>query len=81
MSKTKPKLAVVDVEPIGKDVVEKIGEVLGAASAGEIAAVAIAVTYRNGATGHSWSEQHNYSLMLGGIERMKAQLARVADDE
>jgi len=81
MKRRTAALSTVDVEPVNKDVAERIGELLAMAVKGEISSIAYAVVYRDGNTGNGWSELHNYSLMIGGVRRLEHKLIQAIYDE
>ena len=72
---------VLDAEPPGEDVVAKLEEALGKARAGEFSSVAMAVVYRDGSAGRSWSKPPSLSLLIGAVARLEAALIRTADCE
>jgi hypothetical protein len=49
-------------------VVAKLEEVLAEARGGNISAVAIAVVYRDGSSGRSWSKRHSQTAMIGSVD-------------
>ena len=54
-SKSLADVRVLDAEPLGTDTIAKLGEALEKAKAGQLSSVAIAVVYRDGTCGRSWS--------------------------
>lgn len=74
------KLKVIECEPIGESVVERLEEVLEKAYAGEISSVAIAVVYRDGSTGSAWSRMPSVSTMIGAVARMQAGITATAEE-
>ena len=60
--------------PISPQVIERLTEVCEAIQQDRISCVAVAVVYRDGTTGSSWSPAPNISTLLGAIERMKHRL-------
>lgn len=75
-----PDLRVLDAEPIGADVVEKLEEVLALAREGKISSVAIATVERDGCVNRSWSKTPSLSLLIGSVVRLEAALIRMADE-
>lgn len=75
----KPELRAIDAEPLGADVVAKLEEALEAARAGELSSVAIAVVYRDGSTGTSWSKAPSVGLLVGSTARLQHRLLRIGD--
>lgn len=73
-------LQVINAEPIGKTVVERLEEFLEDAKAGKLSSVAIAAVYRDGTCNHNWSEAPSVSTLLGAIVRMQADLVRSVDE-
>jgi hypothetical protein len=63
-------LVPIDAEPEGEDVAAKLEEVLTAAREGKISSVAIAVVYRDGSSGRSWSKAHSITTLIGSIALM-----------
>jgi hypothetical protein len=75
-------LRVIEAEPVGGDIVDKLQTALNEALAGRLSSVAIAVVYRDGATGSSWSEAPSLGLLLGSATLLQARIAKlVTDDE
>lgn len=64
-------LKVIEAEPLGKGVAERLGHVMGLAVKGEVSSVAIAWVNRDGSPGWHWSTAPNTSTLVGAIERMK----------
>jgi hypothetical protein len=60
-------LVPLESEPPGADVVAKLEEVLAKAREGEISSCAIAVVYRDGSSGRSWSSAHSLTALTGSI--------------
>lgn len=62
------EVEVLDSEPPNTDdVVAKLEEALQAARDGKISAVAIAIVYRDGSSGRSWSKRHSETAMIGSV--------------
>jgi hypothetical protein len=74
-----PELHAIDAEPPGADVIEKLEEALATAREGKLSSVAIAVVYRDGKTGRSWSNAPSVPLLIGSIARLEAALIRKID--
>jgi hypothetical protein len=70
------QLEVIEAEPLGEDIVEKLEAVLSKAKKGELSSVAIAVVYRDGSTGGSWSKAPSSSLQIGSVTMLQWRLAR-----
>jgi hypothetical protein len=61
--------------------VAKLEEVLAKAKAGEISSCAIAVVYRDGSSGRSWSKAHSITALQGSIALLSyAHSARYFED-
>jgi hypothetical protein len=76
-----PDLHVLDSAPIADGVIEKLREALDEAEAGHLSSVAIAVVYRDGATGTSWSSPPSTGTLIGAVTLLQARLARLILDE
>jgi hypothetical protein len=72
-------LTVIEAEPIGEDVIEKLSEVLSDAKRGELSSVAIAFVYRDGETGAVWSKAASAGLLVGAIARLAWKLNRALE--
>lgn len=72
-------LKVIDAEPVGEDVAAKLQEALEKANAGELSSVAVAVVYRDGTCGSSWSSAPSLSCLIGAVTRLQHSLIRDAD--
>jgi hypothetical protein len=75
------KLYAIDAEPVGKDVVEKIGQVLGIASSTRLSSVAIVVVHPDGTPQFFWSDAPSKGLLIGSVARLQAALIRSVDDD
>jgi hypothetical protein len=73
------ELRTIDAEPVADDVVDTLERALVKARAGELSAVAIAVVYRDGASGSSWSHMHSIPAMIGSVSRLQHKLNMDAD--
>lgn len=73
-------LRVIEAEPAGSEIIERLEEALEKARAGELSSIAIATVYRDGCVGKSWSSPPNASLLIGSIARLQAALIRTADE-
>jgi hypothetical protein len=70
------EVEVLDSEPPNTDdVIAKLEEALAAAREGRISAVAIALVYRDGTPGRSWSKLHSRTTMLGSVSLLHHILA------
>lgn len=73
------KLRVIEAEPLGENVIERLKEALEKAEAGEVSSIAIALVYRDGSSGRSWSNAPGLSALIGATARLEAALIRDAD--
>jgi hypothetical protein len=74
------ELRVLDAEPApSPDIIERLTEVCKEVEDDKVSSVAVAVVYRDGTTGKSWSTAPSLSLLIGAVERLKAALVRTAD--
>lgn len=69
---------VIEAEPVGADIIVKLKEALEKAEKGELSSVAIAVVYRDGSTGSSWSVAPSLGLQIGAVSMMHWRLANRA---
>ena len=67
-------LSVIEAEPVGADVIDRLEELLEKARAGEISSVAAAVVYRDGSTGSCWSSAPSFGLLIGSTAVLQANL-------
>lgn len=67
-------LKVIDAEPLGAGVKERLEHVMELASKGEISSLAIAWVNRDGSPGWRWSHAPNTSTLIGAIERLKIDM-------
>lgn len=74
------KLRVIDAEPLGEDVVQKLEEALVEARAGKLSSVAVAVVYRDGCTGTSWSNPPSIGLLLAAATRLQYRLLKIGEE-
>ena len=74
------ELEVINAEPLGDDIVGKFEEALERARAGELSSAAIAVVYRDGSTGSSWSKPSSLGLLLGSVTRLQSRLLKLFDE-
>lgn len=65
-----PKLTVIDPDPVGPDVVERIREILAKAEAGEISCVAFAAIERDGTSFTTWSSTPKLMSILGAVHHL-----------
>ena len=70
----KPDLRVIDAEPAGSSIVERLEEALEAAKEGRLSSVAIACVYRDGSTSNTWSALPSVPLMIGAVTRLQHEL-------
>jgi hypothetical protein len=61
-------------EPPGESIVERLEEALELAREGKLSAVALALVYRDGNTGSSYSKLGNVSAMVGALQRLQFSL-------
>lgn len=73
------ELKVLDAEPVGADVIEKLEEALALARENRLSAVALATVDRAGMAGNSWSKTPSLSTLIGSVARLQAALIRKAD--
>ena len=76
-----PELTPLDCEPPTKDVVTKLEEALADAREGKISAIALAVVYRDGSTGGSWSKIHSVATLIGSVGILHDRLCRIINNE
>lgn len=74
-------LTPLDSEPPTDDVIEKLEGLLEVAREGRISSVAIAVVYRDGTTGDSWSKAHNIGTLIGSVSVLWHRLCRLIDKD
>jgi hypothetical protein len=60
-------LAVLDAEPPCRGVAERLAEVHAAIDEGRISSIAVAVVYRDGSVGGSWSDASSRPLLIGAL--------------
>lgn len=65
---------VIEPEPLGEDIVEKLERVLARARAGELSSVAVAWALRSGEVGGCWSNPPSAPLLIGALDVTKARL-------
>lgn len=70
-------LRVIDAEPAGSDIVERLEELLGEARAGKLSSLAFAVVYRDGSTGNGHSVLASIATMIGSVEALKFELLKM----
>lgn len=69
------------VPPNTEDVVARLEEALRLAREGKISCVGIALVYRDGSTGRSWSKRHSESALIGAAALLHHALcARYFED-
>ncbi len=74
MTKRRAKLRVLEAEPIAEDVIAKLEEALERAKLGELSSVAIAVVYRSGCSGQSWSQCQSLPALIGSVATLNHKL-------
>lgn len=74
-----PDLHVIEAEPAGTDIIERLEEALEEARAGKLSSVAIAFVYRDGCVGGSWSTPPSHGLLLGSVSRLAYRINQVLD--
>lgn len=74
-----PSLAVLEPEPASANVISTLEEVLAEALDGRVSSVAIAVVYRDGVAGSSWSDLPSRAAMLGAVSRLGHKINLEAD--
>lgn len=75
------EVEVLESEPPGESVVERLEEVLAKAREGRISAVAIAIVYRDGSTGDCRSKLPSIGTMAGAVSILHNRLCRIITDE
>lgn len=70
----------LDTVPPDKDVLQKLNEAMEDAEAGKISMVALAVVYRDGSTGGSWSTIHSLGSITGSAAILLSRLTDLAKD-
>ena len=75
-----PQFSVIDAEPLGADVIATLESVLEQARAGQVSSVAVAVVYRDGSTGKTWSGAPSASTLVGAVARLQASLITRFDE-
>jgi hypothetical protein len=74
------EVRVIDAEPAPHpDIADRLTEVCNEVAQDKISSVAIAVVYRDGTIGTSWSQARSMSLLIGAVARLEAALIRTAD--
>jgi len=72
-------LRVLDPEPPAANVIETLEDALVEARQGRLSSVAVAIVYRDGAAGGTWSELPSRVAMLGSIARLNHKINLDAD--
>lgn len=72
-------LAVLEPEPASANVIATLEDALADAREGRISSVAIAVVYRDGVAGASWSDLPSRTAMLGAVSRLTHKINLEAD--
>jgi hypothetical protein len=67
------ELQAIQPEPPAEDLIELLEDALEKARDGKLSAVALAVVYRDGNTGHGWSRVPHVSLLAGALARVQHQ--------
>lgn len=75
----KADVKVIDAEPLGTDVIAKLEEALDFARKGQISSVGLAVVYRDGSTGTSWSQAPSVGLLIAAATRLQHRLLRIGE--
>lgn len=73
------ELAVLDPEPASANVIETLEEALAEARAGRVSSVGVAIVYRDGVAGASWSDLPSRAAMLGAVWRLGHKINLEAD--
>jgi hypothetical protein len=68
------ELHEIKPEPPAESAIERLEEALELAREGKLSAVALALVYRDGNTGSSYSKLGNVSAMVGALERLQFSL-------
>jgi hypothetical protein len=69
-----PDLLVIDSEPQGADIIERLKEALEEAEAGNLSSVAISCVYRDGTTQSVWSDAPSMGLLIAAVTRLQHDL-------
>ncbi len=73
-------LAITPEPPINPDVIARLTEICEAIQKDEISAVGVAVVYRDGSTGNSYSTAPNVGMLIAAVTRLQHRLLRVGDE-
>lgn len=74
------KLHVIDAEPLGTGIVEHLEDALQMAREGKLSSVGLAVVYRDGSTGTSWSELPSIGLLIAATTRLQNRLLKIGEE-
>lgn len=72
-------LVALEPEPAAADVIATLEEALTEAREGRLSSVALAIVYRDGAAGASWSALPSRTAMLGAVSRLSHRINLEAD--
>lgn len=74
------KLTVLEAEPLGAGIIERLERALEMAKRGELSSIAIALVYRDGCAGSVYSEPPSMTALIGSIARLQYRLMRANED-
>lgn len=74
------KLHAIDAEPAGSCIVEMLEDALQMAREGKLSSAGLAVVYRDGSTGSSWSDAPSVGLLIGAAMRLQHRLLKIGDE-
>lgn len=75
-----PELRAIDAESPGKDVIDKIGQVLAIANETRLSSVAIVIVHPDGTPQFFWSDAPSKGLLIGNVARLEAAMIRELDE-
>lgn len=73
-------IRTIDAEPLADNIVEKLTELLDVARDGQLSSIAVAVVYRDGTTGRSWSKIPSRSALVGSVAMLQHELITSGTD-
>lgn len=68
------EIHTIDNQPAGLTIGESLQQLQELHEAGKLSAVAFALVYRDGTSGHGWSKLHSRVTMIGSVSLLKANL-------
>jgi hypothetical protein len=75
------ELRVLDAEPVGADVIDKLDQVMTIARDQRLSSVALVVVHPDGTPQFFWSDAPSKGLLIGSVARLQAAIIRSVDDE